>query len=152
MASELACPGGGLGTRCPGVALPRLPSAGCCHGVCLLPLPARSQRKTRGAACLFSSCQKAERGLICTAVPCSGSGHGAAGTMPCSAHRLGRSQSCPPCSRQPLNEFGGSAAPCITPASLLCPLPVSTHGACRFSWCLPCFAKPEGGFERGSSA
>lgn len=33
---------GGLGTHWPVVALPRLPSAGCCHGVCLLPLPARS--------------------------------------------------------------------------------------------------------------
>lgn len=44
----------GLGTRWPVVALPRLPSAGCCHGVCLLPLPARSgEEGTSGCVFVF---------------------------------------------------------------------------------------------------
>lgn len=43
---------GGLGTRWPVVALPRLPSAGCCHGVCLLPLPARSGEEG-ASGCMF---------------------------------------------------------------------------------------------------
>lgn len=42
----------GLGTRWPVVALPRLPSAGCCHGVCLLPLPARSGEEG-ASGCMF---------------------------------------------------------------------------------------------------
>lgn len=42
----------GLGTWWPVVALPRLLSAGCCHGVCLLPLPACSGEEG-ASGCVF---------------------------------------------------------------------------------------------------
>lgn len=128
---------GGLGTRWPVVALPRLPSAGCCHGGCLLPLPARvAEEGASGCVFVFKLPESWER-----------------------AHLLRRQQvwgNSPRClllrssfsardlshtwAGQPIHGFWGSPAPCIPSPlpSTVCPLSINTRVAYLV-------AKPDGG-------
>lgn len=127
---------GGLGTRWPVVALPRLPSAGCCHGGCLLPLPAcAGEEGASGCVFVFELRESWERAHLRS---CAGSRFGATAVAVCCSDPAPQSVPSPMLGLgSPYVYFGGPCTPHPFGSARYCISSLHKHTcclSCRKAW------------------